>query len=429
LPRRFTLATASALLYGWWQHFTERYRLPLSQAETSRTLALPFAIWGRLAANSAAHTTEHLFGAVIAVVLPLITSALGLNMAQAGALVSTRTLMAGVASIPSGFLADLANRRNVLLGSCLVMLGLGSLGMSFAPGFGMLVIFMAVSGMGGGGFHPQSLAILSDSYRDRRAFAVGVHDSSGNLGEVLGPLAIGLLLTFFDWRVTLQFWAIPGLAIGVLYAVLGAESHFPAPRSKDYGRSLWENVLTNRTVFGLVIMSTFRAMGQTALSAFLPLYLSLHLKLPASTTGFYMSVLFLFAGTAPTVAGWVSDRVGRNLLIVFCSVLSAVMLLMIPQLGSGLLLTFGLAVLGVVLWALRPVVITAAMEAAPHDLAGSIVAFIFTVNMGFSFIAPLMAGLVADSYGLPMALISIALFPFLACVVAIVLLPWRDQPS
>jgi MFS family permease len=400
----------------------------LPQAQTSRTLTAPMTGWGRLAGNAVAHTTEHLFGGVIAVVLPLITASLGLSMAQAGALVSARTLMSGLASTPSGFLADLARQRNVLLGICLMLLGLGSLGMSFAPGFVVLLLFMGMSGMGAGGFHPQSLAILSATYREKRAFAIGVHDSSGNLGEVLGPLAIGLLLTFFDWRTTLQIWAIPGLAIGVLYAIFGTESHPPVARTKDYRRSLWENVLTNRAILALVIVSTFRAMGQTAASAFLPLYLSLHLKLPASKTGLYMSILFLFAGTAPTVAGWVSDRLGRNLLIVSCSVISGLVLISIPYLGAGLLLNVGLAVLGVVLWALRPVVITAAMEAAPQNLAGSIVAFIFTANMGFSFLAPIMAGLVADAYGLPAAVISIALFPFLACIVAVMfLIPLRQR--
>jgi MFS family permease len=364
--------------------------------------------------------TEHLYGGVIAVVLPLITASLGLSMAQAGMLVSTRSLMAGLASIPSGLLADLASRRNILLGLCLVFLGLSSLFVSLATTFLMLLFFMALGGIGGGGFHPQSLAILSATYREKRAFAVGVHDSSGNLGEVVGPLAIALLLTFFDWRTTLQAWALPGLAIGLLYAILGAEIQTARPARAGYRRSLREDVLTNRTVFGLAAVSTFRAMGQTAMSAFLPLYLSLHLNLPARTTGLYMSILYLCAGAAPTFAGWLSDRLGRNLLILACSALSAVTIVAIPHLGSGPLLLAGLAVVGIVLWALRPVVITAAMEAAPPDVAGSIVAFIFTANMGVSFLAPIMAGVIADGWGLPMALTSIALFPLLACIVAVV---------
>jgi len=36
---------------------------------------------------------EHLFAGVIAVILPLITTSLGLSLAQAGALASARTLI------------------------------------------------------------------------------------------------------------------------------------------------------------------------------------------------------------------------------------------------------------------------------------------------------------------------------------------------
>jgi MFS family permease len=293
--------------------------------------------------------------------------------------------------------------------------------MSAASSFPILLIFMALSGAGGGGFHPQSLAILSAAYRDKRAFALGVHDSSANLGEVIGPLALGLLITFVDWRTALQIWAIPGLAIGLLYALLGAEDGVAAAERRDYRRALWEDVLKNKTVFSLVAVSTLRAMGQTALSAFLPLYLSLHLNLSAGASGAYMSLLYFFAGVAPAFVGWVSDRVGRKSLIAAFSVSSVVVIVAIPYLGAGPLLAVALAALGALLWALRPVIVTAAMEAAPQNLAGSIVAVIYGANMGISFLAPLMAGLIADVYGLPAALLSISAFPLLAAVVMLVL--------
>jgi MFS family permease len=364
---------------------------------------------------------EHLFNGVIAVILPLITVSLGLSLAQAGALASARTLMAGAASFPSGFFADLASRRNLLLGLCIGMIGFGCLGLSAAWSFPVLLIFIALCGAGGGGFHPQSLAILSATYRERRAFALGVHDSSANLGEVIGPLALGLLITFVDWRTALQIWAIPGLAIGLLYALLGAEDGVVAPRRRDYRRALWNDVLKNQTVFSLVAVSTFRAMGQTALSAFLPLYLSLHLNLSAGAAGAYMSLLYFFAGVAPALVGWIADRFGRRSLIAAFSASSVAVIVAIPYLGTGPLLPVALAGLGALLWALRPVIVTAAMEAAPQNLAGSIVAVIYGANMGVSFLAPLMAGLIADAYGLPAALLSIAVFPLLAAAVMILL--------
>jgi MFS family permease len=394
----------------------------LAKIENLETLATPFAAWGRLAANSAAHMTEHLFNGVIVVVLPIITTSLGLSLAQAGALASARTLLAGVGSFPSGFLADLAGRRNLLLGLCISMIGFATFGLSVSSNFAMLMVYMALSGFGGGGFHPQSLAILSAKYREQKAFALGVHDSSANLGEVIGPLALGFLLNFFDWRASLQIWAIPGLTIGLLYAAFGSEGNLAPPRARDYRRALWEDVIKNKAVFGLVAVSTLRAMGQTALAVFLPLYLSLHLKLSAGVAAAYMSILFLFAGIAPAFVGWISDRFGYKSLIILFSFLSFATIVAIPLLGSGLLLAGGFGALGALLWALRPVIVSAAMGAAPQELSGSIVALIYGANMGVSFLAPVSAGLIADAYGLPAALHAIAVFPLIAAVITLLLL-------
>ena len=394
----------------------------MAKIENVQTVAMPFAAWGRLAANSAAHMTEHLFNGVIVVVLPIITTSLGLSLAQAGALASARTLLAGVGSFPSGFLADLAGRRNLLLGFCISLIGFATFGLSVSSNFAMLMVYMALGGFGGGGFHPQSLAILSAKYREQKAFALGVDDSSANLGEVIGPLALGFFLNFFDWRTSLQIWAIPGLTIGLLYAAFGSEGNLAPPRARDYRRALWEDVIKNRAVFGLVAVSTLRAMGQTALAVFLPLYLSLHLKLSAGVAAAYMSILFLFAGIAPAFVGWISDRFGYKSLIIVFSFLSFATIVAIPFLGSGLLLAGGFGALGALLWALRPVIVSAAMGAAPQELSGSIVALIYGANMGVSFLAPVSAGLIADAYGLPAALHAIAVFPLIAAVITLLLL-------
>jgi sugar phosphate permease len=229
------------------------------------------------------------------------------------------------------------------------------------------------------------------------------------------------LITFVDWRTALQIWAIPGLAIGLLYAIFGTEAGLASPQRRNYRRALWEDVLKNRIVFSLVAVSTLRAMGQTALSAFLPLYLSLHLKLSAGTAGAYISLLYFFAGVSPAFVGWIADRFGHKSLIAAFSISSVIFIVAIPALGSGPSLPVALAALGTLLWALRPVIVSAAMEAAPQSLTGSIVAVIYGANMGVSFLAPLMAGLIADAYGLPTALLSISAFPLLAAVVVILL--------
>lgn len=399
----------------------------MEQTDTIGLLTRQASVWGRLATTAVAHMTEHLYVGIITVVLPVMATALGLNMAQAGLLVSARSLVAALSNMPSGLLADMINRRSLLLGLSLIVIGLSSFLMSFAPDFWTLLALMAFGAIGAGSFHPQSLAILSASYRDRRALALGVHDSSGSLGEILAPLTIGTLLTFMDWRATLQIWAIPGLAVGLLYALLCAETNgSPLPRTR-LGRSLWRDVLTNQTVLGMLLISVFRTMGQTALMAFLPLYLTLKLKLSVGTMGMYVSTLFLFAGIAPSFSGWVSDRVGRAPMIVTGSLISAIAIGAIPFLSPGMPLVVGCAVIGTMLWALRPVVFAAAMEVAPPELAGTVVGFLYTGNMGLSSLAPILAGVIADAYGLSVALTLIGTFPLLACFIALSPLVTRGE--
>ena len=378
--------------------------------------------WTRLAATSVAHMTEHVYIGVVTVALPVIAASMGFSMKQAASLVSTRYLVAGLTNLPSGFLADATKRRSTLLGFCLVFLGLGSLLMSFAPGYWPLLVFMGISGLGTGGFHPQSIAILSSAYRDRRAFALGIHDSAANLGEIIAPLTIGALLTFTDWRTTLQIWALPGLVVGITYALFFPERDHVARQAAQSKGSLWHDVVKNRAVLTMLFVSVFRTLGQSATTVFLPLYMTIYLKLPVATMGFYISTLFFFAGISPTFSGWAADKIGRIPLIVVGSTFAALAIMAIPYLAPGIPLGIGCALVGGLLWALRPIVFAAAMEVAPPELAGTTVGFLYSGNMGLSFLAPLAASVVADAYGLPAALTFIGIFPLLAALVPLGLL-------
>ncbi len=391
----------------------------MAQMNSSQTISVQAPSWGCLVTTSVAHMAEHLYVGIITVVLPLIATSLGLSNTQAGSLVSVRYLVAGFSNIPSGLIADLTGRRSIILGLCLVLLGASSMLMSFAPDFWTLLIFMALGAIGAGGFHPQSLGILSAAYPDKRALALGVHDSGGNLGEFLAPLTIAGLLGFMSWRGTLQIWAAPGLVIGVLYALFFAGVKTSTVSRASFNRSLWEHILTNRTVLKIFVISVFRTMGQTSLLVFLPFYMYQELQLSKGAVGAYMSILFLFAGLVPAFSGWLSDKVGRVPMLTAGLAASAVSIAILPYLDPGIPLAIGLGVIGTALWAVRPVIFAAAMEAAPPHVAGTLVGFLFTGNMGLSSVSPILAGLIADTMGYGMALTFIGIFPLLACLVVL----------
>jgi len=391
----------------------------MDQKASLKALTAQTRTWGRLVTTSVAHMVEHLYYVGIIVVLPLIAANLDLGLAEVGFLVSAWSLVAGFTNIPSGLLADLTGRRSLFLGLCLVLLGSSSILISFAPDYWMLLGFMALGAIGGGGFHPQSLTILSTAYRERRALALGVHDSSGNLGQFLAPLTIGILLTFMDWRGALQVWAVPGLATGLLYALFCKEVNAESFSRTSFSRLLLNHILTNRTVIRIFFISVFRTMGQTSLLVFLPFYMYQELQLSKGAVGAYMSILFLFAGLVPAFSGWLSDRVGRVPMLTAGLAASAVSIAILPYLDPGIPLAIGLGVIGVALWALRPVIFAAAMEAAPPQVTGTLVGFLYTGNMGLSAVSPILAGLIADAFGLGIALTFIGIFPLLACLVTL----------
>src|ERR1043165_1689762 len=152
---------------------------------------------------------------------------------------------------------------------------------------------MGISGIGTGGFHPQSISILSSAYKERRAFALGIHDSAANLGEVIAPLSIGALLSLTDWRTTLQIWALPGLLVGISYALFFPEQNRVVEHASRAQGSFWRDVVKDRSVLAMFFVSVFRTLGQSATTVFLPLYMTIYLKLPVATMGFYISTVFL----------------------------------------------------------------------------------------------------------------------------------------
>jgi sugar phosphate permease len=222
-----------------------------------------------------------------------------------------------------------------------------------------------------------------------------------------------------SWRGTLQIWAVPGLVVGVLYALFFVEVKTPTVSRASFNRSLWEHILTNRAVLKIFVISVFRTMGQTSLLVFLPFYMYQELQLSKGAVGAYMSILFLFAGIVPAFSGWISDKGGRVPTLATGLAASAVSIAILPYLAPGIPLAIGLGVIGTALWAVRPVIFAAAMEAAPPHVAGTLVGFLFTGNMGLSAVSPILAGLIADTMGYGMALTFIGIFPLLACLVVL----------
>ena len=164
-----------------------------------------------------------------------------------------------VGQLPSGPLSDRFGRRPVLVGS-LALYAFGALGSSLAPGFGLLLGFRFLWGLGAAGPAVIAQAIARDLYDgDQMARVLAMQMAVFLVGPTIAPLAGELLLRIGPWQlVFLAALALSG--VGIAWSVRFGET-LPAERRRPIdgpaiGRGI-RATLTHRHSTGCVTAMVF----------------------------------------------------------------------------------------------------------------------------------------------------------------------------
>lgn len=386
---------------------------------------------------SLGHSLTHWYPATFYILLPIIGSELGLSFSQIGLIMSCQYMAGAVANIPGGALVDTVGRKGLLMALSLFWVGFPYLLMGFTHNYPMLLICVVMVGIGNSLWHPTAIPTLARRYPDRKGFVLSLHGMGGNAGDAVAPLAIGALLALFSWREVVVLNVVPGLVMSGLILVflgtlqLGSGKAAPTheePQGQslaEYGRSLRE-LFRNRSLVLLSTSGAFRSMTQNALLTFLPLYLARELGYSVMLIGACMFALQAAGLAAAPVAGHLSDRLGRRRVTMTSMVMTALVLLLMGFAGKSPLFIAFIAVLGFVLYALRPVLQAWILESTPKNMGGSSIGILFGAQSLGSSIAPLIGGMIADHFGLG------ATFYFLAATIVcanllIVMMP-KSEP-
>jgi MFS family permease len=154
---------------------------------------------------------------VFAILLPEIKATYELTGGQAGVLATIFTLGMGLAGIPAGYLADRFGRRKIILVS-LVVFSISCAMQAFAFGFGDMIFWRVLSGVGEGMQNAALYAAVGAYFSRHRGFAIGTINAAFGLGAFTGPL-LGSAIheSFGDWRAPLI--AFGGIGIVILALV------------------------------------------------------------------------------------------------------------------------------------------------------------------------------------------------------------------
>ena len=403
----------------------------MSSVVAADSAAAPRHAWKQLWLITVGHGLTHWYPATFYLLLPLIGAEFGLSYSQIGLIMTCQYIASAVANVPGGVLVDTVGRKGLLMAVSLFWVGFPYLLISFTHSFAMLLVCIALVGFGNSLWHPTAIPTLAQRYPDRKGLVLSLHGMGGNVGDAIAPIVVGAALAFFSWRQVVVLNVAPGLIVAALMLVFLGGIRLGAKRAQaetqplgDYARGLKE-LLRNRSLVLLSTGSAFRTMTQTALLTFLPVYLAHDLGYSPFWVGACLFALQAAGFAAAPVAGHLSDRMGRKHILVGSMLSSGVVLALMAFAGGSPVFIALVAVLGFFLYATRPVIQAWLLETTPKNMGGTSIGILFGAQALGSSVAPLVAGLIADRYGL------LAVFWFLAgtIIVANLFIFWMPKPE
>lgn len=277
-------------------------------------------------------------------VLALFAESLGAGPERIGLIVSVSTLTGVLLKLPSGALSDIYGRL-LLLRVGVVAFGLPPFIYPFVSDLNLLTILRMFHGLATAVFAPSALATVAELYRERRGAALGTYTACTQSGALLGPFIGGYLLYAAGFSSAFVSAGVFGcMAIVIFYSL-----HLmpPPPWVHEKGLApvlaeMWKGfviVARNRKVLITSSTDAAKMIANGALMAFLPLY-GLSVGLNPGEVGLLFTVQAGTSFFSKPIMGRVSDRVGRQPLIMIGLLICAATFVCIPHVSMFTILLF-----------------------------------------------------------------------------------------
>ena len=268
-------------------------------------------------------------------VLALFAESLGASPERIGLIVSVSTLTGVFLKLPSGALSDIYGRR-MLLRIGVIAFGVPPFFYPLISDLNVLTLLRLFHGLATAIFAPSALATVAELYRERRGAAMGTYTACTQSGALLGPFIGGYLAYAAGFSSAFLTAGFFGCAAIVMFYSLHLSP--PPPRLHEKGAAaigaeMWKgftSVARNRTVLITSLMDAAKMIANGALMAFLPLY-GVSVGLNAAEVGLLFTVQALTSFLSKPIMGRVSDRVGRQPLIMAGLLICAATFVCIPH--------------------------------------------------------------------------------------------------
>jgi MFS transporter, FSR family, fosmidomycin resistance protein len=360
------------------------------------------------------HLATDICQSALPAILPFLKAKLLLSYTMTGAILLASNVTSSVIQPIFGYMSDQKEKAFLLPLGC-VCAGLGVSFVSIPDHYELVLLLVIISGLGIASYHPEGFKTARFFTGDKMATGLAVFTVGGNIGLALGPITALFIITHFglDYLPLMLLLSLVFLSL-LLWTRRSLVQARPVPVSK--GGSLIQNpkgaYLSVGLLVAVVIMRSWTHFG---LMAFIPLYYIDYLKGDPLYAGTLVSV-FLGGGAVGTLVGSpLADRWGHKLYLILSMALTAILCPLILM-THGFMLFISLGAIGMALISSFTVTMVMAQESLPRNL-GIASGLMAGFAIGTGGIGVTILGVIADHFGLPMALKSIMFLPLIGLLI------------
>lgn len=362
--------------------------------------AWPLGTWGKMGVLGLTHFLNDGYAIQLSPILVVLAAEFGLSVFQTGLLITAFNVANTVFQFPASLFTDVTGRRRTVLAAGLFLTAASVALYGISPTYGMLLGVAALGGLASAAYHPCGMAMVSHLADGRKGFFLGIYTLTGSAGAGIWPLLTGLLAVSIGWRAGMWLLAVPGIVAALVVLAAFQDDRLAASQDRPSVGLLLRTVVYNRALLLLALFGAFNSTIFFGAITFLPFFLEQRFGWGPAHVGLALFVFNIAAVVSQPLAGHLSDRGDRPLLLFIGLLVTGIFTALIPFLTNPWAVVGAAAVMGAAVLAARPLTFAAGTDFTDPRSFSSTIGFLFTSNMLFGSLSPMVGGLLERSLSL-----------------------------